>query len=161
MLSLLITVFVLQMFHHPPEVPPPDWLITVVKAVANLSCQFGKLNQFRVAVKPRPVMYEDQERSAKNHQEKRVLPIKQKDSLLEEVKEPQSDALVHAIVSQTKILSNILSELNAKRQKDLENYEEAWVLAAAIIDRFCAIFLATIVAVVNFVMLYVIPLFAS
>ena len=106
-------------------------------------------------------MYEDHERSAKNHQEKRVSPIKEKDSVLEEIKEPQNDALVQAIVSQTKILSNILSELRTKRQMDKENYEEAWVLAAAIIDRFCSIFLATIVAVVNFVMLYVIPLFAS
>ena len=149
------------MYHHPPEVPPPDWLIVVVKAVANLSCQFGKLNQFRVAVKPRPVMYEDHERSAKNQQGKRVSPIKEKDSVLEEIKEPQNDALVQAKVSQTKILSNILSELRTKRQMDKENYEEAWVLAAAIIDRFCSIFLATIVAVVNLVMLYVIPLFAS
>ena len=161
MLSLLITVFVLQMYHHQPEVPPPDWLAVVVKAVANLSCQFGKLNQFRVTVKPRPVMYEDQERSAKNHQDKRGSPIKEKDSLLEEIKEQQNDALVQAIVSQTIILNNILPELKTKSQNDKENYEEAWALAAAIIDRFCAIFLATIVAVVNFVMLYVIPLFAS
>ena len=73
-------------------------------------------------------MYEHQERSAKNHQEKRVSPTKEKDSLLEEVKEPQNDALVQAIVSQTKILRNILSELKTKRQKDTENYEEVWVL---------------------------------
>ena len=160
MLSLLITVFVLQMYHHQPEVLPPAWLIVVVKAVATLSCQFGKLNKFRIAVKPRPEMHKDQERSDNNHQENRISPIKAKDSLPEETKESQSDALVHAIVSQTKILNNILSELKTKGQKDRENYQEAWVLAASIVDRFCAIFLATIVAVVNFVMLYVIPLFA-
>ena len=123
MLSLLITVFVLQMYHHQPEVLPPDWLIVVVKAVATLSCQFGKLNKFRIAVKPRPVLCE--EKSDKNHQENRVSPIKGKDSLPEETKEPQSDALVRAIVSQTKILNNILSELKTKGDRDRENYEEA------------------------------------
>ena len=162
-ISLIVTVLVLRIYHHNPGVPVPDWLVVTVETLAVVSCQFAKRDKFKTAVCPETNFLPDQMTSNWGENDKNDT----NDNDLERVDGNEElsrivNIILKGLTSQAEILKNILTELKKGHEhiNREETHEKAWVLAAAILDRFFALLSFVVVVIVNISILYIAPLHA-
>ena len=155
------------MYHHNPALPVPDWLIVAVETLAVVSCQFTKRAKFKTAVHPEnnadfpaeqmTSNWDENDKNDNNDNDHKIEPVHTTGNAEES---GVVNAIVEGLASQTQILKNILKELKKGSQNSHmeETHEKAWVLAAAILDRFFALLSFVVVVVVNVSILYIAPL---
>ena len=151
------------MYHHRPEIQPPDWLVIIIETVATISSQLNKKSKFTYEC----VLKGKESRNNALNKNTTIVNFNNKRGEENEHvgnrNNSENGALLLAVNvmitcmnSQTEILNNILEELKKSDEKD-ETYGKAWVLASTILDRFFALFFTILVLLVNLLLLYIMP----
>ena len=139
MLSLMVTILTLRLFHHDVRDPFPDWLRTTIRFMATITCQ-GR--------------------------EKKLLDRNVSRRTVQEVKPevvPEVAPKVKEKVDGKKFAETKHGVANGNIGKDQDRKlsgSSPWETSARIFDRFFAILFLLVILVVNVIMIGIIPLFA-
>ena len=139
MLSLMVTILTLRLFHHDVRDPFPDWLRTVIRFMATVTCQGREKKLLDRNVSRRTIQEEKPE----------TVP-----EVAPEVKEK---------IDGKKFAETKHGIANGNIGKDEGNKwlgSSPWETSARIFDRFFAILFLLVILVVNVIMIGIISLFA-
>ena len=138
MLSLMVTILTLRLFHHDVRDPFPDWLRTTIRIMATVTCQGREKKLLDRNVSRRTIQEEKPE----------MVP-----EVAPEVKE-KVDGKRFAETNHGVANGNI------GKDEDIRwSGSSPWETSARIFDRFFGILFLLVILIVNVVMIGVIPLF--
>ena len=144
MMSLVATVWVLQMYHADPQVPIPDWIIMLVKCMGATTCQKTKVQKFRMALESGNNM------TSKN---KPVIPQNGHIDHVDGINRTSFESTDTKVNENNLILSEILQELRKLNSSNTGSEFKvnimAWRIASDIVDYFFAILFLVIIIIIN------------
>ena len=143
MLSLMVTILTLRLFHHDVRDPFPDWLRTVIRFMATVTCQ-GRENKLL-----------DRNVSRRTVQEVKAEMVPE---MVPEVAPEVKEKVGGKKFAETK---HRVANGNIGKDEDSKwSGSSPWETSARIFDRFFAILFLLVILVVNVIMIGIIPLFA-
>ncbi len=154
MMSLVVTVWVLQMYHADQKTPVPDWIRLLVQCMGAATCQQNTLQKFRKTIESSHTTSDQNKSTIIQDGHPMVIGNKLVEHNL------NKEIVDHELNEKVFILNEILLELR-KLNRSTYNASNvnliSWRMASDIIDYFFAIFFLTIVVIVNMAMFIVMP----
>ena len=140
MLSLIVTILNLRLFHHDASEPVPDWLKGIIRFMATITCQTQELRNFHYGV---------------SSQAKPEVDIKK----TAEVNDKPVQSVQNGLAAKPEVSNGNCCDVVAAERIHLPR-RSPWESSARIFDRFFAVLFLLVVLVVNIVMIGIIPLYA-
>ena len=148
-MSLILTIFVLNIYHHSPSKPVPVWLVNLVlKLLARVLCMHTPVITDTTPVET-TVQHADGH-AAKNTDEVRDSNWKEAEMIFDDHR--------HSLMP-ADILVHMRDNMEKEKKKDIiELNRDQWITVGRVIDRFFLVLWLIVIFVTTFVML---PVLAS
>ena len=164
MLTLLVTVFVLRLYHGKANERVPTWLHSLVKYMATVTCQQTSLIKLERAIaSDRKSLRYDVITNRDADNRKGIITKKEeienhKNKLgFEDDANPVMRSMLNEMKKNRVETVSLLQSMLMEMRKDGGETSVAWTTVATIVDKFFAVVFLLVIIVVNIVTLFAIP----